>query len=161
MTMLEKVRLIITGSGDMIEELKIAVDDRDLNKNIIFLPRMRWEQMMGFTMCCDVGLSLDPDNCINQRFSLPNKLFDYIAAGIPSVVSPLPEVSAVIRKYDCGMVLSDVTPYAIAGILERLRDDGALRSTLKENAIAASRELNWENERVKEQDFFKSIIKQK
>ncbi len=161
MSMLERVRLIIAGSGDMIDELKHTVEDRGLNNNIIFLPRMRWDKMMGFTMCCDVGLSLDPDNCINQRLSLPNKLFDYIAAGIPSVVSPLPEVSSIINKYACGLVLSDVTPYAIAGILERLRDDGALRSELKEKAIAASRELNWENEKVKEQEFFRSIIKHK
>jgi len=159
MSMLEKVRLIITGSGDMIEDLKQVVDERGLNNNIIFLPRMRWEEMMGFTMCCDAGLSLDPDNCINQRFSLPNKLFDYIAAGIPAVVSPLPEVSAIVDKYGCGLVLSDVTPYAIAGMLERLRDDSSLLSTLKENAKAAYLELNWEKESAIEKDFFINVIK--
>jgi glycosyltransferase involved in cell wall biosynthesis len=159
MSMLEKVRLIITGSGDMIEDLKRVVDDRGLNNNIIFLPRMRWEEMMGFTMCCDAGLSLDPDNCINQRFSLPNKLFDYIAAGIPAVVSPLPEVSAIVDKYGCGLVLSDVTPYAIAGMLERLRDDSSLLSTLKENAKAAYLELNWEKESAIEKDLFINVIK--
>jgi len=160
MSMLEKVRLIITGSGDMIEELRRVVNERGLNKDIIFLPRMRWEEMMGFTMCCDAGLSLDPDNCINQRFSLPNKLFDYIAAGIPAVVSPLPEVSAVVDKYGCGLVLSDVTPYAIAGILERLKDDSSLRSALKENALAARLELNWEKESVIEKEFFRNVFKE-
>ena len=161
MTMLERIRLIITGSGDMIEEVKHAVTYKGLGSNVIFLPRMKWEEMMQFTMCCDVGLSLDPDNCINQRFSLPNKLFDYIAAGIPAVVSPLPEVSAVVRRYSCGLILSHVTPYTIAGALERLRDDRDLLAELKEKAVEARKVLNWENERVKEQEFFRNVIEAK
>jgi glycosyltransferase involved in cell wall biosynthesis len=158
MTMLERVRLIIAGSGDMIEEVKQAVSVKGLRSNVIFLPRMKWEEMMQFTMICDAGLSLDPDNCINQRFSLPNKLFDYIAAGIPAIVSPLPEVSAVVRRYACGLILSHVTPYTIAGALERLRDDRELLAELKENAAEARKVLNWENEKVKEQEFFRNVI---
>jgi len=158
MTMLERVRLIIAGSGDMIEEVKQAVSVKGLRSNVIFLPRMKWEEMMQFTMICDAGLSLDPDNCINQRFSLPNKLFDYIAAGIPAIVSPLPEVSAVVRRYACGLILSHVTPYTIAGALERLRDDRKLLADLKENATEARKVLNWENEKMKEQEFFRNVI---
>ena len=161
MTMLERIRLIIAGSGDMIDEVKQAVTYKGLGSNVIFLPRMKWEEMMQFTMCCDAGLSLDPDNCINQRFSLPNKLFDYIAAGIPAVVSPLPEVSAVVERYACGLVLSHVTPYTIAGALERLRDDRDLLAELKEKALEARKVLNWENERVKEQEFFRNVIETK
>jgi glycosyltransferase involved in cell wall biosynthesis len=161
MTMLERIRLIIAGSGDMIEQVKHAVIYKGLESNVIFLPRMKWEEMMQFTMCCDAGLSLDPDNCINQRFSLPNKIFDYIAAGIPAVVSPLPEVSAVVKRYACGLILSHVTPYTIAGALERLRDDRDLLAELKEKAVEARKVLNWENERVKEREFFKSVIESK
>jgi glycosyltransferase involved in cell wall biosynthesis len=161
MTMLERIRLIIAGSGDMIEEVKHAVSYKGLAGNVIFLPRMKWEEMMQFTMICDVGLSLDPDNCINQRFSLPNKLFDYIAAGIPAIVSPLPEVSAVVSRYACGLILSHVTPYAIAGALERLRDDRELLAELKEQTLEARKVLNWENERVKEQEFFRNVIETK
>ena len=161
MTMLERIRLIIAGSGDMIEQVKHAVSYKGLGSNVIFLPRMKWEEMMQFTMCCDAGLSLDPDNCINQRFSLPNKLFDYIAAGIPAIVSPLPEVSAVVERYACGLILSHVTPYTIAGALERLRDDRDLLAELKEKAREARKVLNWENERVKEQEFFRNVIETK
>jgi glycosyltransferase involved in cell wall biosynthesis len=161
MTMLERVRLIIAGSGDMIEEVKQAVSVKGLRNNVIFLPRMKWEEMMQFTMICDAGLSLDHDNCINQRFSLPNKLFDYIAAGIPAIVSPLPEVSAVVKRHACGLILSHVTPYTIAGALERLRDDRELLAELKEQAMEARKVLNWENERVKEQEFFRNVIETK
>jgi glycosyltransferase involved in cell wall biosynthesis len=122
---------------------------------------MPWEEMMRYTLACDAGLTLDTDTCINQRYSLPNKLFDYIAAGIPAIASPLPEVSALIRQYGCGVVIDEVSPEAIAEVLERLRDDRALLQTLKEKARAARSELNWEKEKLKEQEFFRSVTETK
>jgi glycosyltransferase involved in cell wall biosynthesis len=161
MTLLENVRLVIIGSGDIIEEIKDSVSEKKLENKIIFLPRMPWEDMIRFVMCCDAGLSLDTDTCTNQRYSLPNKLFDYIAAGIPAIVSPLPEVSAIIARYGCGMVLPDITPAAISDILVRLRDDRRHLSLLRKKAERAHDELSWENEKVKEQIFFRNIIEAK
>ncbi|MCK7531202.1 MAG: glycosyltransferase [Marinilabiliales bacterium] len=161
MTVLERVRLVIIGSGDIIESLRLAAKESEAGDMILFLPRMPWEEMMRYTMCCDAGLSLDADTCINQRYSLPNKLFDYIAAGIPAVVSPLPEVSAIIERYGCGVVLGEVTPLAIRTTLEKLRDDRGYIMSLREKAGEARRELTWEKEKIKEQEFFRSVTQLK
>ncbi len=158
MSRLEGIRLVIIGSGDIIESLRLKVMEGEDGDNVHFIPRMTWEEMMKYTMCCDTGLSLDTDTCINQRYSLPNKLFDYIAAGIPVVVSPLPEVSAIIKRYGCGLILDEVSPEAIAGQLKRLRDDRSLLQALRERVPEARKELNWEKEKVKEQEFFRVVI---
>jgi glycosyltransferase involved in cell wall biosynthesis len=158
---LERVKLVIIGSGDIMENLRQTVNERVLYRNISFLPRMAWEEMMRYTMCCDAGLSLDKDTCINQRYSLPNKLFDYIAAGIPSIISPLPETSAIIERYGCGLITKDVSPEAIAGQIIRLRDDRNLYHALRQKALEARKVLNWEKERLKEQEFFRDVIKSK
>jgi glycosyltransferase involved in cell wall biosynthesis len=158
MALAEGVRLIIAGSGDIIRKIRQRGTDSRAAARIIFLPVMPWEEMMRYTLGCDAGFSLDTDTCTNQRYSLPNKLFDYIAAGIPAIASPLPEVSAVIRQYGCGVVLEEVSPEAIAQALVRLRDDRALLAALKEKSGAARRELNWEKEKLKEQEFFRSVI---
>ena len=155
----ERVRLMVIGSGDIIESTRVAAAESEASERIIFIPRMPWEEMMRYTMCCDAGLSLDTDTCINQRFSLPNKLFDYIAAGIPAVVSPLPEVTALVDRYGCGIVLEEVSPKAIAQQLQRLADDRLLLLSLKQRAVAARRELNWQNEKVREQELIRSVIK--
>ncbi|MCI0522420.1 MAG: glycosyltransferase [Bacteroidales bacterium] len=161
MASLDGVILLIIGSGDIIADIRQKVSDRGLDDRVKFLPRMPWNKMMGYTMSCDAGLSLDTDTCLNQRFSLPNKLFDYIAAGIPVVVTPLPEVSAVVSRYKCGIILSEMTPEAIRETLTRLRDDRLLLKSLKEGAAGARKELTWETEKQKEQDLFKSVIKTK
>ena len=154
-----EVRLVIIGSGDIIEQIKIRAARSEARDRVIFLPGMPWEEMMRYTLCCDAGLSLDTDTCINQRYSLPNKLFDYIAAGIPVIVSPLPEVSALVGRYACGVVLDEVTPEAIAGQLRRLAEDRRLLVSLRKNAEKARIGLNWENERIKEQELIRSVIK--
>lgn len=158
MALVEGVRLFIAGSGDIIDKIQQRALDSPAAGMIIFLPLLPWEEMMRYTLSSDAGLTLDTDTCMNQRYSLPNKLFDYIAAGIPAIASPLPEVSAVIRQYDCGVVLEEVSPEAIAGALLRLRDDRSLLSVLKEKARAARNVLNWEKEKLKEQEFFRSVI---
>jgi glycosyltransferase involved in cell wall biosynthesis len=122
---------------------------------------MPWEEMMRYTMCCDAGLSVDTDTCTNQRYSLPNKLFDYIAAGIPAIVSPLPEVSDLVEHYGCGSVLEEVTPDAIAKEIQRLMDDRTLLPALREKARAARQELTWEKEKLREQELIRSVIDSK
>jgi glycosyltransferase involved in cell wall biosynthesis len=157
-SMVERIRLLIIGSGDIIESLRLRAKQGTAGERILFVPRMPWEEMMRFTLCCDAGLSLDKDTCVNQRYSLPNKLFDYLAAGIPAVVSPLPEVTAIIERYRCGVVLDTVTPGAIALALEKLRDNRVFLASLKSKAAEAAQELNWEKEQLKEQEFFRSVI---
>jgi len=161
MSFVERVRLVITGSGDIIGKIRQRALDSPAAGRIIFLPVMPWEEMMRYTLGCDAGFTLDTDTCTNQRYSLPNKLFDYIAAGIPAIASPLPEVSTVIGQYGCGIVIDEVSPQAIAEVLERLRDDRSLLLSLKEKARAARKDLNWEKEKLKEQEFFRSVIETK
>ncbi|MGE5350184.1 MAG: glycosyltransferase [Actinomycetota bacterium] len=159
LAMTKGVWLLVIGSGDAMENLRIIAWKSPASDRIIFLPRMPWEEMMRYTLCCDAGLSLDTDTCINQRYSLPNKLFDYIAAGIPVLASPLPEVSALVEAYGCGMVLGEVTPEDIAVRLQKLADERSLLLSLKEKAEEARRELTWEKEKVKEQELIRSVIK--
>lgn len=158
MALTEGVRLLIIGGGDTLENIRYLTALKGVTGKVTFLPRMPWEMMMSYTKCCDAGLSLDKDTCINQRYSLPNKLFDYISAGIPVIASNLQEVAGIINDYGCGIILEDVKPDVIAAALRRLREDNALLISLKSKAVSASTVLNWENERRIELDLFRSVI---
>lgn len=154
----EGVKLLIIGSGDEMERIRSAVKQNSLADKVIFLPRMPWKKMMSYTRACDAGLTLDPDTCLNQRYSLPNKLFDYISAGIPVIASRLPEVSRVIEKYGCGILLDELTPESLSTALNRLGNDRKLLVHLRERVTGASDDLSWENEKHIEQELFAGVI---
>ena len=67
---------------------------------------MPFDQLRRCTAAADVGLSLDRSTAGNFKFSLPNKLFDYLHAGIPVVCSDLPVAGRLVREERIGEVAS-------------------------------------------------------
>lgn len=153
-TLCERVHLLIIGSGDIIDRLKKKVRSENTGNKISFLPVMEWSEMMSYTATADAGISLDKGDYINSRYSLPNKIFDYINAGIAVVASELPEIEAVISRYNCGLTVKSVDPRSISDIICLLRDEPGLLERLKSNSVKAGRELNWENERRKVKEIY-------
>lgn len=150
----EGVHLLIIGAGDIIENLKKRVATENTGNKISFLPVMEWSEMMSYTATADAGLSLDKGAYINSKYSLPNKIFDYINAGIAVIASDLPEIEAVINKYNCGLLVKSVDPRSIRNIICLLRDEPGLLERLKKNSVNAGLELSWESERLKVKEVY-------
>jgi glycosyltransferase involved in cell wall biosynthesis len=143
----ESIHLIIAGSGDVYDSLKRQSQEAGLKDRVHFLGRMPYSRLMQLTACCNLGVSLDKPLSVNYTFSLPNKLFDYMHAGIPSVCSDLPEVGRMVREYGTGLLIQEVTPREIASTLLKLYENKALMAELRENCKKAAIILNWENEK--------------
>ncbi len=139
--------LVIAGKGDALPGLRRLVDEEALENRVRFIPPMAYEKLMQLTSLCSCGLSLDKDSNLNYRYSLPNKIFDYISAGIPVVVSSLPETRRIIEQYDVGLIADCLSPKGIsAKINEALSSSpDRWRKSLKK----AATELNWEKEKDK------------
>ena len=134
--------LLIIGGGDAVPLLQRMVAEHGLADRVRLLPRMPYVDMMRYTRNADLGLSLDKDTNLNYRYSLPNKLFDYFGAGIPALVTDLPEVAGIVRRYEAGIVLSGPEPGAIAAAVRALQADPARCTTLREKAIFAAASLD-------------------
>ena len=154
----DNASLFIIGSGDVIEDLKNKVSYEGLSGKVRFFPKMEWEEMMRYTRSADAGFSLDKDTNINYRFSLPNKLFDYISAGIPVIAGDLPEVSRIITGHSCGIIIPEISPEEIVQAIRLLDENRDLLKILKQNAKEASEELTWEKESIKVRELYLNII---
>ena len=147
MRYLEDTILLIIGSGDVIDDLKSRVNELKLADSVIFKDRMPYAEMMAHTKVADLGLTLDKDTNVNYRFSLPNKLFDYVHAGIPVLASNLVEVRKVIEQYDIGGIAVSHEPKVLAlRISEMLNSDKT--DSWRSNCRKARQHLSWENETV-------------
>lgn len=146
MQFLEGVKLLIIGGGDVIHLLKEMVENPEIKGKVIFKDRMTFDELAQFTRNADIGLSIDKDTNINYRFSLPNKLFDYIHAEIPVLASPLTEIKKILDKYQIGEMIESHDPKHIAEkINSMIRNEDGMREW-KENTKFAAQELNWEKE---------------
>jgi glycosyltransferase involved in cell wall biosynthesis len=157
-SMLENATLLIVGEGDILPVLKENVIRLKISEKVKFFPKMPWEEMIRYTKAADAGLSLDKATNINYRFSLPNKLFDYIAAGIPVITSDLPEVSKIVRDNNCGIIVGEVSPVEIAKAIQKLADSPGFLSELKKNAVIASESINWKQESIKVLELYRSVF---
>lgn len=138
--------LIFVGDGDVIPELKAQVKTEKLEEKVLFFGKRPYNELMNFTALSDIGLSLDKDTNINYRYSLPNKIFDYIHANIPLIVTDLVEVKRIVETHSVGIVLSEFTASNLANAMTTLLEDKVLYDKCKENTVIVSQTLNWENE---------------
>jgi len=138
------VHLLLVGKGDVLPALKERAEYLGLKQRVHFVPPRSYEAMMQLTRMADLGVSLDKDTNINYRFSLPNKLFDYIRAGLPVLVSDLPEVAKVVRDYSIGSIVQDHRPETLARAIEQMRTQG--KQPYAEALMRASEALHWESE---------------
>jgi glycosyltransferase involved in cell wall biosynthesis len=139
------VLLLIIGAGRDMENLRQQARQEHLEADVKFLPRMPFAELRRYTSVCDLGISIDKPVHLNYTYSLPNKLFDYIHAGTPVLVSDLPELKRIVNKWKVGMVLDEVTPQKVAhAIMEVLQSPEYV--IWKTNCLSARKELNWQKE---------------
>lgn len=143
MRYIPEILLLIIGGGDVVHDLKTQASALP---NVIFIPRQKIEDLYQYTMNCDLGLTLDKDTNLNYRYSLPNKLFDYIHAGIPILASPLVEVKKLIETYGIGDTITTHEPAHIAAKIRKMLSDKKRIETWKNNLKIAASENCWETE---------------
>ena len=138
--------LIFVGSGDVIPLLQREVAQKGWEDKVLFFGKRPYAELLNFTKLADLGLSLDKDTNINYRFSLPNKIFDFIYAGTPMLVSDLPEIRKVVEGYDVGYISASHEPKRLAAEIGKLLGNSTLLEKYRTNMERAREELNWENE---------------
>ncbi len=146
MKYLNHARLLIAGDGDIRVQLEKLVQQEKLENKVEFLGRLPISELAKITPTADLGLSVEEDVGLNYRFALPNKLFDYIQAEVPVLVTNLPEMAAIVTRYRIGEIAGSLEPEKLAAKINLALFDEAKRQKWKDNLKVAASELTWENE---------------
>ncbi|MEZ4776066.1 MAG: glycosyltransferase [Bacteroidia bacterium] len=148
MQYLPEYTLQIIGRGDIEAQLKQRIADKKIN-NVDFRGFIPFESLYVLTTQACLGLSLEEDLGANYRYASPNKIYDYIQANVPVLVSDLPVMRQLVESNHTGEILpvSARTPENLAKRIRSITENTAYYESLKENCRKAARELNWEKEK--------------
>lgn len=158
MQFIDSAILLIIGSGDVIAKLKEMTLTLNLSEKVKFINKLPLEALSQYTSHADVGLTLDKDTCLNYRYSLPNKFFDYIHAGIPVLASPLVEIKKIMDSYHVGELIEHHQPKHIADKLNFMLTDENRIKIWKENCKIAAKDFSWELEEVELKKIYQDFI---
>jgi glycosyltransferase involved in cell wall biosynthesis len=132
---------VFLGYGDeaVADGLRAIARTAGATGRVHFVPSVVPERLLARTAEADVGVALLEDTCENHRLALPNKLFEYAAAGVPVVASDLPEMRRTVERLGLGETVDARDPEAVAAALAR-----ALAGATERRAAAGVR---WEDEK--------------
>ena len=68
----------------------------------------------------DIGVYILKPSNFNQKYSLPNKFFEFIQARLALAIGPSPEMEKIVKRYNLGVIASDFSPKEMAKVLNKL-----------------------------------------
>lgn len=96
--------IVFMGYGPMAASVQQRAET---SPNIHYLPAVAPEDILAYTSSADIGLCLIENTCLSYYYSLPNKLFEYIMAGLPVIINDFPEQRKFVGRFDCGWIATN------------------------------------------------------
>lgn len=139
-----QVALVFMGYGPLTEWI---ANEAKRRPGVHYYPAVSPDQILDYTAAADFGLSVIEPTSLSYDYCMPNKLFEYVMANKPVLVSPTTEQSAFVRKQRIGEVTSGTTPVAIReGVKNLLSRD---RNELQVALVRTADEYCWEGQEKK------------
>jgi glycosyltransferase involved in cell wall biosynthesis len=146
MMKIENATFYIAGDGDEMQPIKKSIKELKLENKVKLLGKKTPDELKEITQHAYIGINLLENRGLSYYYSLGNKTFDYIQAGIPQVLIGFPEYIALNNKYNIGIVVEELSVEKIETVITKLIEDKNLYNELHQNCLKAREELCWENE---------------
>lgn len=139
---LENVILYIIGDGDIKKELEERVRQLGQEDKVIFHGKVAAEELSKYTSSADIGLCMLEQRGLSYYYSLPNRIFDYIHAGVAVLSSPFPEIKKIVELHNTGYLTSETDPLKLAEFIKNILNNPLNTTHFKQ----LSTEFCWEKE---------------
>jgi glycosyltransferase involved in cell wall biosynthesis len=154
-------RLCLVGTcrpADFEDELKALATQCDVAARIQFVPWVPYEQKEALLLEAAMGI-VTYLPCANNTSCLPNKLFEYMLAGVPVIASDFPLYREVVESKQCGLLVDPARPEAVAEAMEYLVEHPEEARRMGENGRrAVLAEYNWETQRTELLHIYASVL---
>ena len=146
--------IVFMGYGPLEDMIKKASEEYG---NIYFYPAVSPDILLDYTSSADFGISTIEDSCLSYRYCLPNKMFEYLMAEIPVIVSNLYEMKRLVENYKVGIVAKENSP---TGLKEAIKQAVQLdKKELQQNIEKVKEIYNWEEQEKVLLEVYKGLLK--
>jgi glycosyltransferase involved in cell wall biosynthesis len=142
----EDAYFVYLGSGGQEQVIKEMVKAKKLEDRVFLLPMVPLQELPVYTASGDIGVQILRNTCLNHYTTESNKLFEYLMAGLPVIVSDFPEMRQIVEEYEVGIIVNPDDVEGIAAAVKRLISDRSLYQRLRRNALASAKKLSWEEQ---------------
>ncbi|MEO6232359.1 MAG: glycosyltransferase [Ferruginibacter sp.] len=139
-------KLIICGDGNFMEQAKQLVIENDVAEKVIFKGKIAPDELRTLTRQAYIGITLFEDKGLSNYYSLANRFFDYIHAGIPQLCVDYPVYRQINEALPVALLIKDLAPKNIAIQLNNLLKNEVLYNELQQNCLQARNNYNWQKE---------------
>lgn len=98
-----KYHIIFLGNGNKKDDV---IEYSDKYENIHYHEKVNYTTLIQYTKSADIGIHMIENQCLNNYYCLPNKIFEYLYANIAILTSDFPDMKRIIKKYNAGWTCS-------------------------------------------------------
>lgn len=151
-------KLVICGEGNFFTQVKQLIAQYNVSNKVELKGYVLPADLKAITPQARVAVTLFEKTGLNQYYSLGNRFFDYIMAGVPQVCVAYPEYKAINDVYNVALLIDDTNAETIAAALNKLLTDDVLYTTLAANCQHARKQLQWQQEEKKLVAFYNNLF---
>lgn len=142
---MEDIRMAARGYGGIEKSLKEQVA-RDRLDNFLFYPPVDPDLLIREAARSHVGVAVTLPVCLNFKLSVSNRLFEYAAAGLPVIMSDIPEHRYLNERYHFGVIIENNEREEFERAVLRLYTDPTFYAECSRNAHKLALDISWEME---------------
>lgn len=154
----ERFALAILGDGEYLDNVKNKVKSKNLEEQVFFTGKIPYDELHLWTCSGDIGAALFEPVSLSYEYALPNKIFEYMMAHLPSIATDLPALSDLHTKAGCfELVDRRLKPVDILRAIEKLLDGKVYmeyRELCKKNALV----YNYDNQKENFVEYLKNLL---
>lgn len=139
---MNNLKFVIIGSGPFEGKLKQKVKSKNLEKNVEFLGKLNHTQVIKILPKYKIGVALYTMDEAHNYYCDPIKVKEFLACGLPVIVSDIPEVAIQVTREKAGFAVNLREDFKNA--ILKLLTDGKLYKQYRENGLKLARKYDWD-----------------